>query len=260
MNNSVELSSNLDPEPLKEWNWNSAAHPTSWVAQLVRALVCKPVGWCRVRVRIRSRSYNRNIKWFISCINQLNSGWCQLSLTYKYIHYLTVTLLNNSVELSSNLDPEPLKEWNWNSAAHPISWVAQLVGALVCKPVGWCRVRVRIRSRSYNRNIKWFISCINQLNSGWCQLSLTYKYIHYLTVALLNNSDELSSNLDPEPLKEWNWNSAAHPISRVAQLVGALVCKPVGWCRVRVRIRARSYNRNIKWFISCINQLNSGWC
>ena len=32
-----------------------------------------------------------------------------LSLTYKYIHYLTVTLLNNSVELSSNLDPEPLK-------------------------------------------------------------------------------------------------------------------------------------------------------
>ena len=26
-----------------------------------------------------------------------------------YIHYLTVTLLNNSVELSSNLDPEPLK-------------------------------------------------------------------------------------------------------------------------------------------------------
>ena len=33
----------------------------------------------------------------------------KLSLTYKYIHYLTGTLLNNSVELSSNLDPEPLK-------------------------------------------------------------------------------------------------------------------------------------------------------
>ena len=28
---------------------------------------------------------------------------------YIYIPYLTVTLLNNSVELSSNLDPEPLK-------------------------------------------------------------------------------------------------------------------------------------------------------
>ena len=38
----------------------------------------------------------------------------------KYIHYLTVTLLNNSIELSSNLDPEPLKEWIENSAAHPI--------------------------------------------------------------------------------------------------------------------------------------------
>ena len=34
-----------------------------------------------------------------------------LTVTYLhiYIHYLTVTLLNNSVELSSNLDPEPLK-------------------------------------------------------------------------------------------------------------------------------------------------------
>ena len=37
-----------------------------------------------------------------------------LTVTYLqiYIHYLTVTL--------SNLDPEPLNEWNWNSAAHPI--------------------------------------------------------------------------------------------------------------------------------------------
>ena len=40
-------------------------------------------------------------------------------VTYINIHYLTVTLLNNSVELSSNLDPE-LKEWIENSAAHPI--------------------------------------------------------------------------------------------------------------------------------------------
>ena len=41
-----------------------------------------------------------------------------LTVTYLhiYIHYLTVTLLNNSVELSSNLDPEPLKEWIENSA------------------------------------------------------------------------------------------------------------------------------------------------
>ena len=29
-------------------------------------------------------------------------------------------MLNNSVELSSNLDPEPLKEWIENSTAHPI--------------------------------------------------------------------------------------------------------------------------------------------
>ena len=29
-------------------------------------------------------------------------------------------MLNNSVELSSNLDPEPLNEWNWNSIAQPI--------------------------------------------------------------------------------------------------------------------------------------------
>ena len=28
---------------------------------------------------------------------------------YIYIYYITVTLLNNSVELSSNLNPEPLK-------------------------------------------------------------------------------------------------------------------------------------------------------
>ena len=44
-----------------------------------------------------------------------------LTVTYLQIY----TLLNSypveySVELSSNLDPEPLKEWNWNSAAHPI--------------------------------------------------------------------------------------------------------------------------------------------
>ena len=32
-----------------------------------------------------------------------------VSYLYIYIYYLTVTLLNNSVELSSNLDPEPLK-------------------------------------------------------------------------------------------------------------------------------------------------------
>ena len=44
-----------------------------------------------------------------------------LTVTYLQIyHYLTVTLLNNSVELSSNLDTEPLKEWIENSAAHPI--------------------------------------------------------------------------------------------------------------------------------------------
>ena len=46
-----------------------------------------------------------------------------LVLTVTYLqkcHYLTVTLLNNSVELSSNLDPEPLTEWLENSAAHPI--------------------------------------------------------------------------------------------------------------------------------------------
>ena len=69
--------------------------------------------------------------------------------------------------------------------------MAQLVGALVCNPVGWCRVRVRIRSRSYNRNIKIRVG-VN------CHLPT---YIHYITVALLNNSVELSSNLNPEPLK-----------------------------------------------------------
>ena len=37
------------------------------------------------------------------------------------MHYLTVTHLNSSVELSSNLDPEPLKkELNWISTAHPV--------------------------------------------------------------------------------------------------------------------------------------------
>ena len=48
--------------------------------------------------------------------------WLALSVTYLqiYIHYLMVTLLNNSVELSSNLDPDPLTEWIENSAAHPI--------------------------------------------------------------------------------------------------------------------------------------------
>ena len=90
------------------------------MAQLVGALVWNPVGLSGVRVPICSRSSNRNIKLFISCVNQLNSGWCLLSLTYNYIHYLTVTLLNKSVELSSNLDPDPLKEWIENSSAQPI--------------------------------------------------------------------------------------------------------------------------------------------
>ena len=58
------------------------------------------------------------------------------------------------------------KDWVSSGVLNPLfngsgfklssSWVAQLVGALVCNPVGWCRVRVRIRSRSYNRNIKKF--------------------------------------------------------------------------------------------------------
>ena len=42
-----------------------------------------------------------------------------MSLTYKNIHYLTVALFS-SVELSSNLDPQPLNEWNWNTAGYPI--------------------------------------------------------------------------------------------------------------------------------------------
>ena len=36
-------------------------------------------------------------------INQLNSGWGHTVIKF-HLHYLTVTLLNNSVELSSNLD------------------------------------------------------------------------------------------------------------------------------------------------------------
>ena len=44
-----------------------------------------------------------------------------LTVTYLQIYtLLNVTLLNNSVELFSNLDPEPLKEWIENSTAHPI--------------------------------------------------------------------------------------------------------------------------------------------
>ena len=77
---------------------------------------------------------------------------------YLSIYIYIYIQLNNSVELSSNLDPEPFKK---SGIGTPLltqsllsSCVAQLVGALVCKPVGWCRVRVRIRSRSYNRNIK----------------------------------------------------------------------------------------------------------
>ena len=36
-------------------------------------------------------------------INQLNSVWCHTVIKFL-LHYLTVTLLNNSVELSSNLE------------------------------------------------------------------------------------------------------------------------------------------------------------
>ena len=36
-------------------------------------------------------------------INQLNLGWCHAVIKFN-LHYLTVTLLNNLVELSSNLD------------------------------------------------------------------------------------------------------------------------------------------------------------
>ena len=39
--------------------------------------------------------------------------------------------MNNSVELSWNLDPEPLKEWMENSAAHPI-----LIELMSCS-IGW---------------------------------------------------------------------------------------------------------------------------
>ena len=52
-------------------------------------------------------------------INQLNSGWYHTVIQF-HLHYLTVTLLNNSVELSSNLDKTfTIKEWNKNSSAHP---------------------------------------------------------------------------------------------------------------------------------------------
>ena len=43
------------------------------------------------------------IKLFIKSMNQLNSGWCHTVIKF-HLHYSTVTLLNNSVELSSNLD------------------------------------------------------------------------------------------------------------------------------------------------------------
>ena len=36
-------------------------------------------------------------------VDQLYSGWCHTVIKF-HLHYLTVTLLNNSVELSSNLD------------------------------------------------------------------------------------------------------------------------------------------------------------
>ena len=35
--------------------------------------------------------------------NKVISGWCHTVIQF-HLHYLTVTLLNNSVELSSNLD------------------------------------------------------------------------------------------------------------------------------------------------------------
>ena len=45
----------------------------------------------------------RENKVIYHSINQLNSGWCHTVIQF-HLHYLTVTLLNNSVELSSNLD------------------------------------------------------------------------------------------------------------------------------------------------------------
>ena len=54
-------------------------------------------------------------------INELNSGWRHNVIKFD-LHYLTVTLLNNSIELSSNLDITSTikKDWNKNSSAHPI--------------------------------------------------------------------------------------------------------------------------------------------
>ena len=43
--------------------------------------------------------------------------------------------MNNSVELSSNLDPEPLKEWIENSTAHPVLTLSHLGGARI--PPQW---------------------------------------------------------------------------------------------------------------------------
>ena len=71
---------------------------------------------------------------FIKSINQLNSGWCHTVIKF-HLHYLTVTLLNNSVELSSNLDkpvPQesgirtPLLTQSFELLSSSIGWAAGL--------------------------------------------------------------------------------------------------------------------------------------
>ena len=267
LNNSVELSSNLDkPVPLKEWNKNSSAHP-------IFELVSGSIGWgagLQSSRLVQGKSSNplkvliKETKVIYQSINQLNSGWCHTVIKF-HLHYLTVTLLNNSVELSSNLDkPVPLKEWNKNSSAHPIF-------ELVSGSIGWgagLQSSRLVQGKSSNplkvliKETKVIYQSINQLNSGWCHTVIKF-HLHYLTVTLLNNSVELSSNLDkPVPLKEWNKNSSAHPIFE-------LVSGSIGWgagLQSSRLVQGKSSNplkvliKETKVIYQSINQLNSGWC
>ena len=117
---------------------------------------------------------------------------------------LTVTLLNNSVELSSNLNPEPLKEWIENFPSHPI------LIKLLSGSIGWGPGMQSSRlSQSKDSNpLKVLqkeykvIYLMYQSAKFLFVLTVTYLEINtLLTVTLLNNSVELSSNFDPEILK-----------------------------------------------------------
>ena len=68
-----------------------------WADSLQACRLVQGKDWNLLRVLMKK------IKVIYQSMNQLKSAWCHTVIKY-HLHHLSVTLLNNSVELFSNLD------------------------------------------------------------------------------------------------------------------------------------------------------------